>query len=292
MSNVYFNSVDEAKNLYKDNLIKAKLNNKEKLTTTKHQGMEYTYYGKVNNKLSLLVRICHLFQIICTSYLIPLTFGLVLASRSFRTMLSNKITKLNDLTQTIHVYVINKLKVANDDPAEPVKKLLEKPIQHVDENDTVIINAKETLKVAEEYFNKGDLVNIDKAYAVMLQTYTESDPLKAVILDLTLTKLVIAYSKLGVIQKVDHFSRGSVYNTIEQLFWHAFESKLPNANSLRDQRKEAVIKFFNDLFNKVYHQIEKNKLKNDTPENVLKAIKDIFNDPKVQHDFKVAYDVV
>lgn len=207
MATVFLNSVSEASLQYQ----KIATANQENPQIKTYNGKTYAYYGKAVNPRKFCWKVGKLFQLVCTSFLVPLTLGIIAASKSFRALFARKVTKLKEPDQTINIFVKQpqKQNTAAEDMAEEeeweeglaefVEELAKEFVQDEEHEKTleeIEVIQKHfdhfKLKLAETYFKNGDLNNAFKIIKGILRTEKNEKAFE----DFTV-KLAKAYSQAG-----------------------------------------------------------------------------------------------
>lgn len=157
MTDMFIKTYAVARQMY-PNLIEEIDLEKEPVDKVKEfENHKYQYFGKVleEPQKSDCWKITKIFQMICTSFLVPLTLGLVLLSAKYRKFLSEKVKEIKNRTEPTYIYVKehfqhkNEPNVQNQPPVQPENKphipnLLEK--KPIDIQQEVPVNNFEDLQ--------------------------------------------------------------------------------------------------------------------------------------------------
>lgn len=299
MSELFVKNFDEVKNVYKEKLFGLNVDEQKAPIKKVHNGKEYTYYGKAIVNRTFYSKMTTIFQIMGASFLVAITLGILLAAKPFRLMLLRKISKLSEPNEIIRVFLLEFMK------NQPLKNVVIKaapnkePPQKVNDIDAHLINDNldEThriigrmspgvdtdalrLKLAEAYLKKGQL---DIAFSIIYNVLFDNEAKETF-----LAKLSIDFHK-----KNDKEGTIDCLDTILRL---NFEKALlnekrqdPKVIDLETYRKgldkgQAISDFYDKLDRQIYDKIQ-DELKNGDQEKILKAIKEIVQDPQIQHEY-------
>lgn len=151
MVQVFFNSLNDAQKTFK----KFSVENKP---IVNYYGKKYHYYGQV--ECTLVWKIKRFLQIFFQALLVPLSLGICLSSKTFRTQLTQKVKKFINSQKQLHLYVLS----VQETEIDRLRNEQLKQLKLLNDSDPT--KNPKIIEIARSYLKEG---NTDKALSTIIE---------------------------------------------------------------------------------------------------------------------------